>query len=260
MVETILLSILASTISLLLGGLFVLIIHKYQTKIGDSLLSFSAGTLLGLLSFDLFPELYEIGYDIDSLGFLYAIFIFIGFLVILFLLHYLIEKFFHEKEEHHEHSHIESYLQTKNTSLKFAAISLVVALFFHNFPEGMSLGATLKRNLNDGISLAIFLAIHNFAMGLAMMLTLKKSNMNQLKAWGLLILSSIPFILGSILGYISLVDIPWVNLILLSLTSAILCFVIVEEAFPIFKKKKCYIELISLILGFSLAILFHFVF
>ena len=261
MLNAFIFSLLSSFLPLILGGGFVLLIGHYKEKISDFFLSFSAGTILGLLCFDLFPESYEVSMEAEAAGFLYWILAFGGVLGLLFLLHFIIEKIFHEKhgeEKHHEHSHIEAYLESKN-SYKFAGIALVIAMFFHNFPEGMSLGATLSHDLNEGISLTSYLGLHNFAMGITMMSSLDASNMKKWKSWLLIILSSLPFILGSVIGFISLNENAYVELFILALSSSILTFVLIEEVLPNFKKGKSLLyQLLSLLFGFLLAMLLHF--
>lgn len=262
MLEAILCAILSSLVPLLLGGGFVLLIEKYKKRVYDFFLMFSAGTILALLCFDLFPESYQISSNIHHLGFLFWVIGFVLFFILLFFLHILIEKIFHEEkaeEKHHDHSHIDAYLESKN-SYKFAGIALVIAMFFHNFPEGMSLGITLSCNLNEGISLATFLGLHNFAMGITMMSSLSTSSMKKWKSWGLIILSSLPFILGSIIGFISLNENPYVELLILALSCSILCFVLIEEVLSQLKKGKTLYQIIYLIIGFLLALLLHFLF
>lgn len=254
----------ASFLASLLGGVFAVFGSRFEKKAGQIVLAFSAGTILGLLVFDLFPEAYEASLEIHSLGWLIFLAFLLGTFFLLGGVHIIIEKFFHEKEEHqnHEHAHITHYLKIKEKSLKFAGFSLFIALFFHNFPEGMSLGITSAKQFEDGIKLAIFLGLHNFAMGISMTMPLLLIKTKKRNIFLLLLISSLPFVLGTFLGYVTPNTNSWIEVGALSFSGGILLFVLFEEilSFERKKKKELGFQILSLTIGFFLATFLHFIF
>ncbi len=259
------LSILSTLIPLLIG-MFISFALKKKTHLLDLLLFLSAGTILSLLCFDIVIEVIELALDrYKYLGILYTFLIVIITLIALLFLHKLIDKLIHHHEHHthehleHDHSHVECFIENKDESYFKAGLFLLIALLFHNLPEGMTLGIIFKNNTQEGISLAISFALHNIVMGLSMALPLLLSKMKKSNIFYLIILAFIPSLLGAILGYVAPITNTLFEFILLSISSGVLLFVIGEEMLPLNKLKNNKLKaLIFFALGFIVFMILHF--
>ena len=135
--------------STFLGGLFAL---KYKDKI-NLILGFTAGVILGVIAFDIFPEIIEITgkLGVDSTKPMIALVC--GFLVFhiaekLFLLH---------------HSHEDQYEPHTHPVIgKFQAL----ALAGHSLLDGVAIGLGFQISGATGILVAIAVISHDFCDGL----------------------------------------------------------------------------------------------
>jgi ZIP family zinc transporter len=140
---------LATFFSTLSGGLFAL---KFRSRI-HYILSFTAGVLLGVVSFDILPEIFELaregGFDVTSAMIA---------LVIGFLLFHALEKFIlihHGREEDyavHHHPHV--------------GVLSAAALIGHSFMDGIAIGLAFQVSQTVGVAVAIAVISHDFCDGL----------------------------------------------------------------------------------------------
>lgn len=136
-------------VSTLAGGLIGL---KYKNRL-HGFLGFTAGVLLGLVAFDLLPEIFEL-VNKNNLGSASAMVA----LVCGFLVFHIVEKSIlihhsHESEyETHKHPHV--------------GIASAVALIGHSFLDGFGIG--LGFQISDSVGLAVAFAViaHDFSDGL----------------------------------------------------------------------------------------------
>ncbi len=270
MIFAILLSFLCVSLPLLIGGFVSFLIKRKNNLLTDILYMFSIGTILGLLIFEMIPEILTEGKEINEYSWIYAIVLHIAFFLFLIGLHKLIDiVFYHHKHNHschhdHDHGHIDIYLDKRNQSLKIASFALFVALFFHNFPEGLSFGIVFKADMandvyKDSVILGSSLFIHNFIMGMSMAITLILANIKKRNTLILLLLSSLPSILGTILGFLINEEQGIVNFVLLTLSSSVLLFVIYEQALPLIKRKKSFPLLPFIALGLFVTFIIHLI-
>lgn len=168
------------------GGLLAL---KAKDRL-HLVLGLAAGLLLGLVSFELLPEVFHsdagevLGAPAVSIAFL------AGFLVL-----HLYERFFgsHEPAESdygHDHSH------TANIAGGLGAL----AMGGHVFLDGLALGIAFS--LDDALGIAIFAAllVHAFSDGLNTVAFLVKSGRWNRKAVWLLVVDSVARISGAAIG------------------------------------------------------------
>ena len=153
-------------------------------------LGLSAGLLLGLVAFDLLPEVFELG----TQEFLHAPVVSIALIAGFLLLHFY-ERIFGSHEpagsdysHDHEHSH--------NFTGAFGAI----AMGGHVFLDGLALGVAFKVSSDLGFVVFVALLVHAFSDGLNTVSFLIKSG-----AWGkkgiwLLGVDAIARVSGAILG------------------------------------------------------------
>lgn len=168
-------------ISTLLGGLAGL---KYKDKL-HMILGFTAGVLLAVVAFDVFPEIINLvnSLQIDPIGPMVA-------LVLGFLIFHIMEKLLlihHSQEEHYgEHKH------------PTVGIFSALALAGHSFLDGVGIGLGFQVSSSVGVLIAIAVISHDFSDGLnTVTLALINKNTNK-KAIILLILDALAPVLGII--------------------------------------------------------------
>ena len=141
--------ILMTFISTFLGGLFGL---RYKEKI-HLILGLTAGIILGVIAFDIFPEIIELTNKLGVSPIPTMIALVAGFMV------------FHiaEKVLLIHHSHEDQYgPHTHPTVGKFQAL----ALAGHSFLDGVGVGLGFQISPETGVFVAIAVVAHDFADGL----------------------------------------------------------------------------------------------
>lgn len=169
---------IATFFSTVLGGLFSI---RYKDKM-HLIMGFSAGVLMGVVSFEIFPEIIEqvkIN-NFDSLGPMIALVL--GF----FIFHIL------EKSIVIHHCHEDQYADHKHPHV---GILSALALSGHSFLDGVGIGLGFQINATVGIFIAIAVIAHSFIDGMnnvALML----ANKNTIKKakWFLLLHSTAPIL------------------------------------------------------------------
>ena len=153
-------------------------------------LGLSAGLLLGLVAFDLLPEVFELG----NQEFLHAPVVSIALIGGFLLLHFY-EQIFgsHEPAESdyghdHEHSH--------NFTGAFGAI----AMGGHVFLDGLALGVAFTVDSKLGVAVFIALLVHAFSDGLNTVSFMIKSGLWGKKSFALLGVDAIARIGGAAVG------------------------------------------------------------
>lgn len=180
MVTIILLSI-ATFIAILLGGFFAI---KFKNKL-HYIMAFSAGVLLGVVAFDIFPEIIEeikIN-DFGSIGAMIA-------LVLGFLIFHILEKSILI-----QHCHKENCVAHKHPKIGVAS---ALALAGHSFIDGVGIGLGFQVSFATGILIAIAAISHNFTDGMNI-ITLMLNNKNTVKKSTLfLFLGAVAPVLGAV--------------------------------------------------------------
>ena len=116
------------------------------------LLGFTAGALIGLVAFDLLPEIFDIT-AVEELDVVWPMIA----LVSGFLLFHTIEKFILI-----HHSHEERYVVHKHPQVGWASAG---ALIGHSFLDGMSIGLAFQISDSVGVAVAVAVIAHRFADG-----------------------------------------------------------------------------------------------
>ena len=136
-------------VSTLLGGLFAI----RQAKRLRHILGFTAGVILGVLAFDIFPELFESVHDqqLDPTWPMIA-------LVLGFLGFHIAEKLL---LIHHEH-------ETQYGAHRHPQVGVLssLALGGHGFMDGIGIGLAFQVNAAIGVAVSLALIAHKFADGL----------------------------------------------------------------------------------------------
>jgi zinc transporter ZupT len=136
-------------LSTLLGGWFAI----KQIRHLRHILGFTAGIILGVLAFDIFPEMFHIIYEfgLDPMWAMIA-------LVVGFLGFHIAEKLL---LIHHEHEH--QYGEHKHPQV---GILSSLALGGHGLLDGVGIGLAFQVNPAIGVAISLALIAHKFADGL----------------------------------------------------------------------------------------------
>ena len=139
----------AAVVSTLAGGAMAL---RFRDRL-HYLLGFTAGVLLGVVAFDLLPEIFSLArtHDFDPSGAMVA-------LVVGFLLFHSLEKFVlvhPAQEEHYTHHH------HPNVGLASAAV-----LAAHSCMDGVAIGIGFQVSPLVGATVALAVIAHDFSDGL----------------------------------------------------------------------------------------------
>ena len=161
----------ATFISTGLGGLFSLKQRKHIYLI----MGFTAGVLLGVVSFDILPEIID---QVGALG-INPIAPMIA-LVVGFLLFHIIEKLIVV-----HHAHEEEYADHKHPHV---GVLSALALAGHSFMDGVGIGLGFKVSPAVGLIVAIAVIGHDFTDGMnTVILMLTHKNTTQKARWFLLL-------------------------------------------------------------------------
>lgn len=223
------------------SGLFFLIgiiVYKYiSNKVAFSRMSIACAcvVIIGLISFDLVPEI------IEASNLWSILFIGIGLLALIF-----IDKLL----PHHEHEHHENDEDKKEHIEHMEHVSLItiIALLLHNIIEGMALYGVSINNIKSGLIMLIGIGLHNLPFGFQIAPSIK--NKKNITLVILLVLSGfIGGLIFNIFGSLS----ETLEIIILSLTCGmllhILLFELLKEVYEeIHKKETIYGIIIGIII------------
>jgi len=171
--------ILMTFVSTFLGGLFGL---RYKEKI-HLILGLTAGIILGVIAFDIFPEIIELTNKLGVSPIPTMIALVAGFMV------------FHiaEKVLLIHHSHEDQYgPHTHPTVGKFQAL----ALAGHSFLDGVGVGLGFQISPETGVFVAIAVVAHDFADGLNTVSLMLRHKNNDRRAMQFLFIDAIAPVLG----------------------------------------------------------------
>lgn len=168
-------------LSTLTGGLVAL---KYKDRL-HLILGFTAGVLLAVVVFDIFPEMIELIYKtkIETIYPMVA-------LVIAFLLFHILEKtllLHHAQEEtygFHKHPHV--------------GVMSALALSGHSFLDGIGIGLGFHVSSATGLLIALAVIAHDFSDGLNTVSLMLVHKNTLRKALGLLFIDALAPILGGL--------------------------------------------------------------
>lgn len=132
------------------GGLFAI---RYHGKRFNHILGFTAGIILGVIAFDVLPEMFEIihEFELDPTWVMVT-------LVVGFLLFHIAEKLL---LIHHQHE----TQYGKHRHPKVGVLS-AMAIGGHSLLDGIGIGLAFQVNVAVGLAVSIALIAHRFADGL----------------------------------------------------------------------------------------------
>ncbi len=177
---TILLAIISALAAQVGGMLAIKKRHNLNKTLG-----FTAGILIGLVAFDLLPEIYE-GVEETGLDIIWPMIA----LVIGFLTFHIVEKFILI-----HHSHEDKYPVHHHPHVGFMS---AIALIGHSFLDGLSIGLAFQVNNAVGFAVAIAVIGHRFVDGFNSInvMLLNKNSISQARK--ILLIVAVAPILGAL--------------------------------------------------------------
>ena len=168
-------------VSTMLGGITGIKNQRHIHKI----LGFTAGVLMGVVAFDLLPEIFKsIGHNSPTAAMVALI---VGFLVF-----HIVEKsiLIHQSQEHDYEVH-------KHPQVGFAS---ALALSGHSFLDGLGIGLGFQAGTGVGIAVAIAVIAHDFSDGLNTVTLMLINKNDRRKAFTMLLVDALAPVVGAIVG------------------------------------------------------------
>ena len=214
-----LLASLFTFLSTVMGAGIVFFFKKNNKKYMDSMLSFSAGTMLAATFWSLLNPSVELS---KSLNLNCCILVSLGILAGTVLL-YLSDSIYEKNEKHNKR-----------------IFMLIFSITMHNIPEGLAIGVafgSLKYNIPGStllaaISLAIGIGIQNFPEGSAISLPMRREGYSRLKSFLIASLSGIVEPIAAILGLLLVIKVRYILPFFLSFAAGAMLYVIIKEIIP----------------------------
>jgi zinc transporter ZupT len=171
----------ATFFSTFAGGLFAL---RFRDRL-HYILSFTAGVLLGVVSFDIIPEIFALASEqgIEASGAMIA-------LVVGFLLFHSLEKFILVHQVHEDDYAAHHHPQV--------GVLSALALAGHSFMDGVAIGLGFQASEAVGIIVAIAVIAHDFCDGLNTVSLMLVHRNTTLRSFGMLALDAFAPILGAL--------------------------------------------------------------
>ena len=219
------LSLVAGIVGTGLGGIIGVLLKNKGNKVMGRVLSFAGGVMVGVVTFEMLPEAVEyskIENSIEQSGILIAVSALVVGMLIIFGLNKMLDVIENMRgthksieELHHETKVIEANdaLMEANAcgntaavqavdkkSLLKAGLIMLLAIAFHNLPEGMAIGASGASNSQTGILVAIIIAVHNIPEGMAISAPLASGCVKGWKTILLTALAGAATVVGALIG------------------------------------------------------------
>jgi zinc transporter ZupT len=197
-----------------LGGLFAL---KFRDRL-HLVLSFTAGVLLGVVSFDILPEIFDMSRQqgMNSTAAMIA-------LVAGFVLFHSLEKLVlihHEQEDRYSsHHHPE------------VGIISAFALAGHSFMDGVGIGLAFKVSEAIGVGVGIAVIAHDYCDGLNTVSLMLVNHNTTRRSFAMLILDAVAPILGTAFTFVIHIS-SFVLMLYLGMFAGFLLYIGVADVLP----------------------------
>lgn len=207
------LSLVAGTIGTGVGGILGVLLKNKGNKVMSRILSFAGGVMVGITVFEMIPEAIEktrfeehpYGVFITLAAVICGILLTFGLNKLLDIIENVRETHRSLEELHHETQMLQltqNCLEEKKDkgALVKAGLIMLLAIMFHNIPEGMAIGATGTVEVKMGVLVATLIAVHNIPEGMAISAPLASGGM---KAWKTILLTSLAgaaTVIGAVIG------------------------------------------------------------
>ncbi|GGG00691.1 ZIP family metal transporter [Paenibacillus albidus] len=212
--ETALLGSFLSAMATVLGVIPILFVKKLSEKWKDVLVAFTAGIMVSASTFGLMPQaIKESGILALSLGLITGV-----------LLLDLIEN---------NIPHIDVENKPGYTNMDSKALLVLIALFIHNIPEGLSTGFSYaSEQVSLGPTVAIAIGAQNMPEGLILAVFLMNSQATKLKAVIMAALTGLMEMVSAIVGYFTASSLQNVVGYGLAFAAGAMLFIVYKELIP----------------------------
>ena len=149
-----------------------------------------------------------------------------------------------------------------NNQLFRVGIISMLAIIFHNIPEGIATFMTTHNNLSLGTTLTIAIALHNIPEGICIAVPIYYATKSRGKAFKYTLISALSEPLGAFLAYLFLT--PIINDLSMGFLYGIIAGIMIHISFyellpTSFKYKKYRLSIIFFIIGSVIMIINHFI-
>lgn len=198
----------------LIGGLIALKLHKQM----HLLLGFTAGVILSVVSFDIFPEIVKLSSELNIEIKSSMIAFVVGFLLFHIIEKYILIHHTHENEygEHHHPT---------------IGVGSAIALIGHSFLDGMGIGLAFQISGTTGIAIALAVLAHDFSDGINTVSLMISHKNSQRKAFLFLLLDAVAPVLGAV-STMFFVLAPKYSLIYLGVFAGFLLYIGASDILP----------------------------
>ncbi len=218
-------------------GTLSIFIKNRDKEIIYKFLMMSASIMIYTSIFDLIPSSY------NYISNVYNVFFSIILIIIYMFFGMLLTSIFSRKN--------------KGESLFKLGIISMIAIIFHNIPEGMITFVSSIKDIKLGISLSFAIMLHNIPEGIAIAVPIYYSTKSRLKAFIYTFVAGFSETFGALLAYIFIDRInDYLFAIILSLTAGIMLYLSIFELIKESYKNITFIKLLKyLFIGMCLIIL-----
>ena len=173
---------LSTLLSTSIGG-FVALRHQDRLHL---ILGFAAGVMLGLVAFDLLPEVFELGGNGTSFNLPTVALPFVAGFLVLHLVERSLAMHHAHEQEYGEHQHMPE-----------VGIASALALAGHSFLDGVGIGLAFQVGNGLGFAVALAVIAHDFADGLNTVTLMMVNRNSRRRSLALLGLDAIAPVLGA---------------------------------------------------------------
>lgn len=212
--ESALLGSFISAMATVLGAAPVFFIKKLSERWKDILIAFTAGIMVSASTFGLIPQ------AVEESGLVALTFgILIGIVVL-----DLIEK---------NIPHIDVENDSRVSSFDSKSLLVIIALFIHNIPEGLSTGFSYaSENQGLGPMVAISIGAQNMPEGLILAVFLINSKVSKLRSFAIVFLTGLVEAVAAVVGYFTASTIQGMIGFGLAFAAGAMLFISYKELIP----------------------------
>ncbi|MCP3951676.1 MAG: ZIP family metal transporter [Desulfobacterales bacterium] len=181
-----------------------------------NMLYFAAGIMLAISFLDLIPESIHLGSSLTC----------VAGLIIGAAAMYALDRIF-------PHVHECAGCVEDECHMGRTANFLILAIFLHNFPEGMAIAIGASKDVGDSVVIALAIAIHNIPEGICTSAPHYYTYGNRLKSFLMSSLSALPIVAGYIAARYLFVQIsPQTMSVLVGATAGLMIYIAADELMP----------------------------
>lgn len=200
--------------STMLGSLFILL--PIKQKYISIFLGFASGVMFGISIFDLIPNSFTYLATFYNSPILCLFCLFLSAILGTFL-----------------SDLFDAMVDKSNNNERLYKVGLIslIAIIFHNIPEGIITYLSTANDIQLGLTLAFAIAMHNIPEGITIAIPIFQSTKKRSKAFFYTLIASLSEPIGAILAYIFLARYVngWIMGFLLALTAGIMMYIALKE-------------------------------